>query len=78
VNFLVYLEVTRNLYTALQYLRDRVLLRLIWIDAVCINQEDLKERADQVQLMARLYSHAIRMIVWPGEEIDGSSELLGQ
>ena len=38
----------------------------IWIDAVCINQEDLVERNAQVSLMGRIYSKAQQVIVWLG------------
>lgn len=40
--------------------------RLIWIDAVCINQEDLAERSSQVQMMGEIYSKADRVNVWLG------------
>ncbi|KAE8370258.1 hypothetical protein BDV27DRAFT_170865 [Aspergillus caelatus] len=42
------LPVTANLYTALLSLRDEYIERIIWIDAICINQKDLKERGEQV------------------------------
>jgi hypothetical protein len=44
----------------------------IWIDAICINQADLDERADQVQIMGRIYGQAARVVVWLGEE-DGAT-----
>jgi hypothetical protein len=47
----------------------------MWIDAVCINQDDLAERASQVRFMARIYSHASCVVVWLGEEGDNSAEL---
>lgn len=37
-----------------------------WIDALCINQEDLQERAVQVQLMGKIYRQAILTVVWLG------------
>ena len=42
--------------------------RLIWIDAVCINQEDLVERAQQVSMMGDIYSSSAVNIVYLGEE----------
>ncbi|KAF7914568.1 uncharacterized protein EAF01_000974 [Botrytis porri] len=36
--------VTTNLESALRYLRYRDLPRVLWIDAICINQEDIPER----------------------------------
>jgi hypothetical protein len=40
--------------------------RLVWIDAICINQEDLEERSSQVQLMRDLYQRSARVLVWLG------------
>jgi hypothetical protein len=64
------LSITTNLYIALLRLRDRSLERIIWIDAICINQEDPEERGQQVQLMAMIYSKAHRILVWLGEATD--------
>ncbi|KAM3522160.1 hypothetical protein MY4038_008745 [Beauveria bassiana] len=58
------LYVTRNLYSALLGLRDCALPRILWADAVCINQDDLEERSRQVQYMAEIYARAGRVIVW--------------
>lgn len=41
--------------------------RSLWIDAVCINQADLDERAAQVQLMAPVYQNAAQCLIWLGE-----------
>ncbi|KAK3369305.1 heterokaryon incompatibility protein-domain-containing protein [Lasiosphaeria ovina] len=70
------LAVTVQLHTALSYLRDRLVERIIWIDAICINQEDNDEKGRQVQPMAKIYARASRVIVWLGEEADGSNEAL--
>ncbi|KAK8108432.1 HET-domain-containing protein [Apiospora sp. TS-2023a] len=58
------LAVTENLYMALLRLRNHALPRVIWADAICINQSNLTERNSQVQLMAEIYSNASRVIVW--------------
>lgn len=42
--------------------------RNLWIDAVCINQEDIDERNAQVSMMAQIYSSARSSIVWLGPE----------
>ena len=60
--------VTVNLHAALSNLRDRSFERIIWVDAVCIDQSNLEEREQQVQLMAKIYSKAHRVIVWLGKE----------
>src|SRR4051812_35646315 len=38
------LPVVANLYVALLHLRDRFTDRVLWIDAICINQGDLDEK----------------------------------
>ena len=58
------LAVTRNLGEALRYLRWKEEARVLWIDATCVNQQDLQERGDQVQRMADIYGSAQRVIVW--------------
>jgi hypothetical protein len=70
------LPITTNLHAALVSLRDRFLERVLWVDAICINQDDLKERGDQVQYMAEIYRRASRVIVWLGEPATGSDEAL--
>lgn len=40
----------------------------IWIDAICINQDDFEERAIQVKLMDEVYRKASKTIVWLGSE----------
>jgi hypothetical protein len=61
-------HVTVNLHAALSRLRDRTFERIIWVDAICINQKSPEERKQQVQLMAKIYSKAHRVIVWLGKE----------
>ncbi|KAK6600260.1 ankyrin repeat-containing protein [Botrytis cinerea] len=70
-------QVTVNLHAALLRLRDHSFERIMWIDAICIDQNNNEERKQQVQLMARIYSTAHRVIVWLGEEtveIEGALE----
>jgi hypothetical protein len=65
-------QVTSNLYQALRRLRDvdRELsgnARLLWVDAICINQEDVSERNHEVRRMRQIYSSARQVIIWLGE-----------
>lgn len=60
------LAVTENLYQALEHLRQELEDRILWIDAICINQDDLKERGHQVQQMASIYESARQVIIWLG------------
>jgi hypothetical protein len=66
------LLVTTNLKSALLYLRHKTEERLLWIDALCINQEDIQERSQQVSIMRDIYRNASRTIVWLGEEAQNS------
>lgn len=59
-------KISRNLADALRYLRLPSTPRPMWIDSICINQDDLSERAEQVQLMGEIYAHARRVVVWLG------------
>ena len=40
----------------------------VWIDQICINQDDDVEKGYQVNLMREIYAHACHVIVWIGEE----------
>jgi hypothetical protein len=66
------LLVTENLYSALLHLRDEKKPRILWIDAICIDQRNLEERSAQVSLMFRIYGSATRVLVWLGEQSDDS------
>lgn len=71
-----YLPVTANLHAALLQLRDRFLSRVLWVDAICINQDDKEERGQQVRSMAEIYCKASRVIVWLGKaETDNDDTL---
>jgi hypothetical protein len=59
--------VTRNCGLALGYLRKTDSTWVLWIDAICINQEDDKERGHQVAIMRDVYSRAIEVLIWLGE-----------
>ncbi|KAK5654713.1 hypothetical protein OQA88_7037 [Cercophora sp. LCS_1] len=63
-------SVTKNLSIALGYLRRASEERVMWIDAICINQSDTEERSAQVVLMADIYRGASRVVSWIGEEDD--------
>lgn len=44
----------------------------LWVDAICINQDDGLERATQVKRMKQIYSTAMRTIVWLGKDLGPS------
>ncbi|KAK1638729.1 heterokaryon incompatibility protein-domain-containing protein [Colletotrichum phormii] len=61
--------VTANCETALRRVRSRGAQRVVWIDAVCMNQQDVEERGHQVRLMPQIYSRAQRVLVYVGEPV---------
>ena len=63
-----YLLVTNNLLDALYELRDNESDLQLWIDAICINQSDVRERNSQITLMGDIYYTAKAVIVWLGTE----------
>jgi hypothetical protein len=61
------LPVTGNLFLALQQLRFKHQDRILWIDAICIDQSNFKERGHQVRQMSSIYTKAAQVIVWLGQ-----------
>ncbi|KAK4151849.1 heterokaryon incompatibility protein-domain-containing protein [Chaetomidium leptoderma] len=61
----VEIQVTRNLHTALDQLKSTFPNGVtIWIDALCINQRDKVEQAQQVAIMHDIYSRAQEVLIW--------------
>ncbi|KAI6963456.1 hypothetical protein KC332_g15834 [Hortaea werneckii] len=61
-----FLHIKHNLEQALFALRHPDRPRFLWVDAVCINQKDYDERAQQVRIMREIYARAERVVVWLG------------
>ena len=65
-------EVTTNLEEALRSVRPLNIIgpdgsswpKLLWVDALCINQQDSLERSQQVRQMRQIYSRAKEVISW--------------
>ncbi|KAF2188886.1 hypothetical protein K469DRAFT_529478, partial [Zopfia rhizophila CBS 207.26] len=49
------LTVTANYYHALTRLRRQTMPRLLWADAICIDQTKESERNHHARLMSRIY-----------------------
>ncbi|KAI0883970.1 heterokaryon incompatibility protein-domain-containing protein [Annulohypoxylon maeteangense] len=60
-------DITTNLYNILHRLRRKDITRMIWIDAICINQSDVEEKGHQVRLMRDIYSKALETNIWIGD-----------
>ena len=63
-------NVTRNLFDALCSLARRSINGPLWIDALCINQDDTDERQEQVAIMGQIYASSQEVIVWLGPTSD--------
>lgn len=61
---------TVNLDIALRSLRHADVALMLWVDQICINQDDLEEKTQQVLLMSRIFEHAWSTLAWLGEEAD--------
>ena len=68
------LPITRNCDAVLR--RVRKYTNRVWIDAVCINQDDIQERGKQVDLMPKVYLGASRTLAYVGEASDDSDTVL--
>jgi hypothetical protein len=64
------LLISANLEKALRNLRLDNDSRIVWVDAICINQGDIPERNHQVTLMSAVYGRASRVIAWLGGETE--------
>jgi hypothetical protein len=67
--------ITENLYDGLSELRKDV-TDYLWIDALCIDQTNVDERAAQLLLMGNIYSSATRVILWLGKLIPEVKDLI--
>jgi hypothetical protein len=67
------LEITTNLRNALIELRHTDSSRYIWADAICIDQQNLRERGQQVSIMRQIYKNARKVVVWLGQDKEGEA-----
>jgi hypothetical protein len=59
-------RVRQNLHDFLHEARRRCFESALWIDAICIDQRNIKEREQQVQQMSKIYEQARYVITWLG------------
>lgn len=64
--------ITANLESALRHLRRPNKSRVLWADAICINQEDEVEKSHQVRLMDQIYKKCRGCLIWLGEAANDS------
>jgi hypothetical protein len=63
-----WLAVTENVWTIIHEVATPLMERHVWIDTLCINQSDSKEKTTQVEMMGDIYRNAVRVIAWLGNE----------
>lgn len=61
------LDVPASAEDVLRQVRLEHQLRTLWIDAVCINETDIREKSCQVAIMAEIYSRTFRNLIWLGK-----------
>lgn len=75
------IKITANLYQALYHLRHHDTARTLWADAICINQDNTRERNHQVKSMAQIFSSASEVLIWLGpkqEDVELGLETIRQ
>lgn len=60
------IAIQRNLCLAMLHLRSPTHALALWVDAICINQQDQMEVSSQVSLMSFIYSRAQTVVAWLG------------
>ncbi|KAG7106615.1 Heterokaryon incompatibility protein 6 like [Verticillium longisporum] len=70
------IPITTSLHQALRDLLRKAGVRTIWADGICINQDDLVERTQQVTLMGEIYRNAGRVLTYIGPEADDSASAI--
>ena len=69
-------NITTNLEMALRQLRSHSEDRVLWVDALCINQTDIAERNSQVRQMDSVYKLASRIVLWLGPEQEQTEQAM--
>ncbi|KAI7366880.1 hypothetical protein KC354_g3817 [Hortaea werneckii] len=70
------LEVPVSAERAIRRMRLRDQKRVLWIDAICVNQADTSERNHQVGIMAEIYSNTTQGLIWLGKADDSTEKAL--
>ncbi|KAF2731845.1 HET-domain-containing protein, partial [Polyplosphaeria fusca] len=72
------IKVTPNCFSALVNLRKKLINEplVIWVDAICINQNDDAEKSHQIPLMGDIYSKATSTCIWLGEGTAGTDRAM--
>jgi hypothetical protein len=69
-----FMKIGSNLDSALRRLRDEDTIVQLWVDMLCIYQEDVTERNHQVGMMRKIYEGSDEVVIWLGERIESRGE----
>ncbi|KAJ5443001.1 Heterokaryon incompatibility [Penicillium cf. griseofulvum] len=70
------LLITTSLRDALRRIRHARLPVKLWVDAICINQENVIERSSHARMIPRIYRRATNVIAWLGEAEEDSDRAI--
>lgn len=62
------IHITENLFDALEIFRYEKASRILWVDAICIDQASNKEKNHQVAQMGNIFEQATNVLVWLGRK----------
>ncbi|KAL9106257.1 MAG: hypothetical protein Q9227_008725 [Pyrenula ochraceoflavens] len=62
------LRTTENAWSALRVITGDHPEDYLWMDQICINQENFEERSQQVSLMAQIFARSEECVIWLGPE----------
>jgi hypothetical protein len=68
--------ITANVDSLLRNMRKKTSSRYLWIDAVCLNQQDKLEKNQQIPLMGEIYHHSRKVYIWLGESTETTRRAL--
>ncbi len=70
------IKITQSLFDALIHLRHPEAARTLWIDAVCIDQDNNDEKIEQLPHMKDIFQHASNVVIWLGLADESTSRAL--
>ena len=71
------IHVTNSVESAIKQICQDSHDRALWIDQICINQDDRKEKSKQIRMMAKIYELSSVVIIWLGIKSERSDEAMG-
>lgn len=69
-----WLKIPANLSYALQAVQHEEEQTLVWVDSICINQQNNREKSQQLPRIPGIYGKAEQVIIWLGTENDNSAQ----